>query len=70
MPTPDQQTDAPRRDIDRRAVFFFSTGIVCALLIPTALPEFQWVGKVLVIAQGVLGLLSLADHVSHRHRHS
>jgi hypothetical protein len=60
--------DTKTKNIDRRAVFFFSSAFLCLLLIPAALPKYRFVGEILVVAQSVLGLLSLADHLSRRRR--
>jgi hypothetical protein len=56
------------QDFDRRAGFFFITAVLCLLLVPVTLPKLRWVGEVLVLAQVLLGLLSLADHLSRRRR--
>ncbi len=57
-----------KRDLDRRAVFFFCSALVCLALVPVALPKFRWVGETLVVSQVILGLLSLFDYLSRRKR--
>lgn len=47
--------------MDRRARFFFVAALACAVLLWPCPEELRWVGLTLVVAFGVLGLLSLAD---------
>jgi hypothetical protein len=60
----------PRRNVDRRGVFFLSSALICALLIPTALPKYRWVGEMLTVAQLVLAALSVADFTTRTRRHT
>lgn len=50
--------------MDRRAVFFVGSAIVCALLIPVTPEKYRWVGELLAVAYVVLGAASLLDHIS------
>ncbi len=47
--------------LDRRAVFFFVSGLVCALLVPVTPDELRWVGEVMVVTFLVLALASWLD---------
>ena len=47
--------------MDRRAIFFVSAAIVCALLIPATDTEFRWVPIATAIVYVVLALASLLD---------
>lgn len=50
-----------RFDIDRRAIFFFTAALLCVALLWPCLPQFRWVGIMLSIVLGSLGVLSLLD---------
>jgi hypothetical protein len=52
--------------MDRRAVFFFCSAIVCTLLVALTPSELRWVGYIMAIAYAVLGAASWLDHSSRR----
>ena len=52
----------------RRVLFFLGCAVLCAVLIPAALPEFRWVPEALSLTYVGLAVLSGLDTVS-RHRH-
>ena len=47
--------------LDRRAVFFLLSGLVCALLVPVTPEELRWVGEVMVVTFVVLAIASWLD---------
>jgi uncharacterized membrane protein len=53
---------------DRRVVFFVGAAGVCAILVPAAPREFQWVPKALSVAYLVLAVLVVLDSLSRRSR--
>lgn len=52
--------------MDRRAVFFLCSAVVCALLAIVTPSELQWVGNVMALAYAVLAGASWLDHSSRR----
>ena len=50
--------------MDRRAVFFLVSAIVCLALVPVTPDNLRYVGFGVAIADGVLGLASLLDYLS------
>jgi hypothetical protein len=52
--------------MDRRAVFFFSSALVCAMLSFVTPAELRWVGEVMAIAFAALAAASWLDHMSRR----
>jgi hypothetical protein len=53
--------------MDRRALFFISAAVACALLVPVTPPSLRYVGVGLCSAYVVLAFLSFLDN---RSRHS
>jgi hypothetical protein len=53
--------------MDRRAIFFISAAVACALLVPVTPPSLRYVGFALCAAYAVLAFLSYIDD---RSRHS
>lgn len=58
--------DAP--SVDRRAIFFALSAVVCGLLVPVCPTEYRWVGGVLVVGYVLLALASWLDHRTRRRR--
>jgi hypothetical protein len=52
--------------MDRRAIFFLCSALVCALLVGVTPTELRWVGTVMSLAFAVLALASWLDHSSRR----
>ena len=52
--------------MDRRAVFFLCSAVVCLLMSGVTPASLQWVGQVMAIAYAVLAAASWLDHVSRR----
>jgi hypothetical protein len=55
--------------IDRRAVFFVCSAVVCAALAPVTPRDVRWVGNVMAIGFVVLALASWLDFASRRRGH-
>ena len=47
--------------IDRRAVFFAISAVVCALLVPLAEDQHRWVPEVTAVVYVVLAIASALD---------
>jgi hypothetical protein len=47
--------------IDRRAVFFVLSAVVCVALVPLAEPQHRWVPEVTAIVYVVLAVASALD---------
>ena len=47
--------------LDRRAVFFLLSGLICAVLVPLTPDELRWVGEVMVVTFVVLAFASWLD---------
>ena len=52
--------------MDRRAVFFLCSALVCAVLSLVTPPELRWVGNVMAVAYAALAAASWLDHSSRR----
>ena len=52
--------------MDRRAVFFMCSAVVCVLLAGVTPHDLRWVGDVMAIAYAVLAAASWLDHASRR----
>ncbi|HVE17611.1 MAG TPA: hypothetical protein VNB52_00940 [Ilumatobacteraceae bacterium] len=52
--------------MDRRAVFFLCSALVCAVLVFVTPSELRWVGNVMTAAYAVLAMASWLDHSSRR----
>jgi hypothetical protein len=52
--------------MDRRAVFFMCSALVCAVLVFVTPSELRWVGNVMTAAYAVLAMASWLDHSSRR----
>lgn len=52
--------------MDRRAVFFLCSAVVCALLAIVTPPELEWVGNAMAITYATLAGASWLDHSSRR----
>ncbi|MEO7369680.1 MAG: hypothetical protein ABI949_18505 [Ilumatobacteraceae bacterium] len=52
--------------MDRRAVFFLCSALVCALLAFVTPSDLQWVGNAMAIAYAALAAASYLDHSSRR----
>jgi hypothetical protein len=52
--------------MDRRAIFFLCSALVCALLSLVTPSELRWVGEVMAIAYAALSAASWLDHSSRR----
>jgi hypothetical protein len=52
--------------MDRRAVFFLCSALVCAVLAFVTPSELRWVGNVMTAAYAVLAMASWLDHSSRR----
>ncbi|HEX3089999.1 MAG TPA: hypothetical protein VHQ23_15205 [Ilumatobacteraceae bacterium] len=52
--------------MDRRAVFFMISAILCGLLTFVTPPELRWVGPVMAVSYAVLSCASWLDYSSRR----
>ncbi len=52
--------------MDRRAVFFLCSALICVLLATVTPHDLRWVGNVMAIAYVVLSAASWLDHASRR----
>jgi hypothetical protein len=52
--------------MDRRAVFFLCSALVCAVLALVTPSELRWVGYVMAAAYAALATASWLDHSSRR----
>jgi hypothetical protein len=52
--------------MDRRAVFFMASAVVCVLLARVTPSDLRWVGNVMAIWYVVLSAASWLDYVSRR----
>jgi hypothetical protein len=52
--------------MDRRAVFFLCSSIVCGLLTFVTPPELRWVGPVMAVSYALLSAASWLDFSSRR----
>ena len=52
--------------MDRRAVFFLCSALVCAVLVLVTPNELRWVGNVMAMAYAALAAASWLDHSSRR----
>lgn len=52
--------------MDRRAVFFLCSALVCAVLTLVTPSELRWVGNAMAIAYATLSAASWLDHSSRR----
>jgi len=52
--------------MDRRAVFFLCSALVCAVLTFVTPSELRWVGNVMAVAYAALAAASWLDHSSRR----
>ena len=52
--------------MDRRAVFFLCSALVCVALAFVTPSELRWVGNVMAAAYAVLATASWLDHSSRR----
>jgi hypothetical protein len=52
--------------MDRRAVFFVCSAVICVLLATVTPPELRWVGDTMAIAYAVLSVASWLDFASRR----
>ena len=52
--------------MDRRAVFFLCSALVCAVLAFVTPPELRWVGYVMTAAYALLATASWLDDSSRR----
>ena len=52
--------------MDRRAVFFLCSAIVCVLMAGVTPPDLRWVGYVMAASYAVLAAASWLDHYSRR----
>jgi hypothetical protein len=52
--------------MDRRAVFFLCSALICALLSVVTPSELRWVGNVMAVAYAALAAASWLDHLSRR----
>lgn len=52
--------------MDRRAIFFLCSALVCALLVEVTPAELRWVGNVMAIVFAALAAASWLDHASRR----
>lgn len=52
--------------MDRRAVFFMASAVVCVVLARVTPSDLQWVGNVMAIWYVVLAAVSWLDYASRR----
>ena len=52
--------------MDRRAIFFLCSALLCALLAGVTPPDLRWVGNVMAISYAVLAGASWLDHATRR----
>jgi hypothetical protein len=55
--------------MDRRAVFFLCSALICTLLTVVTPSELRWVGNVMAVAYAALAAASWLDHLSRRRSH-
>jgi hypothetical protein len=52
--------------MDRRAVFFLCSAVICVVLAFVTPSELRWVGNVMALAYAALATASWLDHSSRR----
>jgi hypothetical protein len=52
--------------MDRRAVFFLCSAVVCLLMSGVTPASLRWVGQVMALAYAILAAASWLDYVSRR----
>jgi uncharacterized membrane protein len=52
--------------MDRRAVFFICSAVICMLLATVTPSDLRWVGNTMAIAYALLAAASWLDHASRR----
>jgi hypothetical protein len=52
--------------MDRRAVFFLCSALICTVLTLVTPSELRWVGNVMALGYAALAAASWLDHLSRR----